>query len=320
MDIHQLLDLLDKKSLTPEENKRFQELLSGNPELKYVAGIYSKVKTVATEGSHLDSQILGEYVLYKNNRSEKTETLEFLVPKIEKHLHECERCKNNFATFMEEFASVDNFLEHRINSSGKSGKHTPILIKLKQNKVIQKTTYSIAALILLYFSVYSVMNLVTPSYKKDFIVFNDTQKFTSRGRITTEFQKGIAEIDNNNYDEAIKSLKKDIKDHPDDKTIFYTYFILGKTYLEASKKNILGIYNDYDAEKISAAIEAFKKSIEKNTGPDFQHLNLDSYYYIARGLLLLNKKDEAKKYLETVISQKGSFKQKAEELLKVLEN
>ena len=324
MKLSDFFYLLDKKTLTAEEKEKLEKFFSENRDADKIARIYRNVKEAAAKGSHLDTDIIAEYVLYKNNSLDEPELLIRLLPKIENHLRECKQCETEFKLMMSEYESVNDFINKSITSTAETTKAKDSGLSLwqssKQKQILKSVVYSFAAILLIYFSVFAVVNLSTPSYKKDLVVFDGGQKFVTRGRVTTEFQKGIAELDKHHFEKAIENLKKDIQDHPGDKTIFYTYFILGKTYLESAKYNVLGLFENYDEEKIENAIDSFKKSIEKNTAPEFEHLNLDSYYYIARALLLLDRKDEAIKYLKIVIDKKGSFKNEAEEILSSLKS
>ncbi len=324
MDTNKIFELLEKEKLTLEEKKELNRIISENPEAGKIVNLFTNVKQITETGSHPDTETLAEYTMYLNNLPDAKDFPVKLIPKIENHLKQCAVCRNNFETMQAEFEATDKFVSEYLTDEiekKNTGQETfSLRQRLIQNDILKTAVYSIAAIFLIYISVFAFVNLTTPVYKKELVVFNGNQKFIARGRVSSEFQKGIAELDKRNFEKAIENLQADIKDHPNDKTIFYTYFILGKTYLESAKNNILGIYNDYDEGKIKNAISSFRKAIEKNTSPEFQHINLDSYYYIARGLLLLDEKEEAKKYLKTVIDKKGSFKKEAEKILKSLES
>ncbi len=324
MDRTELYELLNKETLSAEAKLLLDKIIAEDPEAAKIARLFQSVKNIAEQGSHLGAGILGEYILLKNGQDDDSNLSPKLLPKIEDHLRKCELCKNNFITMNKEFESVDNFITGSILPEKQTGTVTEesgsAWWQMQKHANFKKTVYSIAALCLIYFSLFAFYNITTPEYKKEFDVFQANQKFIARGRISSEFQKGIAELDKHNFEQAVKELNSDIKDNPNDKTIFYTYFILGKTYLEAAKSNVLGLYNDYDKQKLKKSIEAFQKSIEKNKSPEFKHLNYDAYYFIARDFLLLDNFDEAKKYLKLVIDNKGSFKKDAEELLKSFES
>lgn len=319
----ELYSLLDKKALSSEDKLLLDKLLSEDPEAEKNAQIYKSVKRISEKGSHLDSNILGEYTLFKNNLNDGNNLFLKLAPKVENHLRECEQCRNNFTMMNEELTFVDNFVSNNL----KEKKSIFNLQKTtntswwysKESTILKKAIYSIAALFLVYFSIYSYYKITTPEYKKGLVVFQGDEKFIARGRVSSEFQKGIAELDKGYFENAIDDLNSDIKDNSNDKTIFYTHFILGKTYLLAAKKNVLGLYDSYDKLKLEKSIQAFEKTIDKNKNPVFNHLNYDAYYYIARDLLLLERFDEAKKYLRIVIDKKGRFKFEAENLLKYAE-
>ncbi len=314
-----ILELLDKEILSPEEKQQLNKLLTEDPEANRFAQIYKNIKDITQKGSHIDNSILSEYILIKNRLENESKWLLKLEPKIEDHLRKCELCNNNFKLLNEEYSDVESFLTENLNHEEQNQLHEKDTKStwwhLQVQPVLTRFAYLMAALFLVYFSLFSYYNLTTPNYKKSFMVFENNQEFVTRGRVSTEYQKGVAELEENNFDKAIESLNSDIKNNPNDKTIFYTYFILGKTYLKASEKNVFGFYNTFDKEKLEKGINAFNEMIRLNKNSAFYHLNYDAHYFIARALLVLDNIDEAKKHLKIVIENNGSYKKNAENIL-----
>ncbi|MBK6913984.1 MAG: hypothetical protein IPH11_10120 [Ignavibacteriales bacterium] len=60
-------------------------------------------------------------------------------------------------------------------------------------------------------------------------------------------------------------------------------------------------------------------SIEKNLSGKYQNLSMNAHFYIAKAYLMFDDKENAKKYLEKVIEEKGSKMIEAENILSDLE-
>ena len=129
------------------------------------------------------------------------------------------------------------------------------------------------------------------------------------------FQQGLNAIDNKEYDSAIEFLSQDIIDHKSERSIFYSHYILGITYLKASEKDFIGLFRSYDKDNVNLAIANLKESIDKNNSGDYESLKLDSYYYLGRAYLLIDSTDAATANFQKVIDGKGRFSKEASELI-----
>ena len=122
------------------------------------------------------------------------------------------------------------------------------------------------------------------------------------------FQQGLDAIDSKEYDSAIEFLSQDIIDHKSERSIFYSHYILGITYLKASEKDFIGLFRSYDKNNVNLAIANLKESIDKNNSGDYESLKLDSYYYLGRAYLLIDSTDAAAANFRKVIDGKGVLK------------
>ncbi len=178
---------------------------------------------------------------------------------------------------------------------------------------------SIIALGLVYLSLYIISSFTTPEFYKDAAINSESEFSVNRGRATEDFQNSLKALDKNNFDEAISYLQKDIKNNPDDETIFYSYYILGLANLETSEHDVLGLFPGYNTNKTEKGVEYLKESIRKNESGKFINIKLNSYFYLAKASLMLNDKISAENYLKLVISGRGSKMEEAQKLLGELE-
>ena len=163
---------------------------------------------------------------------------------------------------------------------------------------------------------FAVSSLTTPDYKKTFL--EDGDFYTTRGRTTELFQRGLDAIDRKDYDSAIKFMNDDISKSRSDESIFYTHFVLGITYINKAESDFIGLFKSYNKEDVQKGIDNFEKSILLNNSGKFDNLKLDAHYFIGKSYLLIDEKESAKKHLQMVIDGKGSYYKKAEDLIKDL--
>ncbi len=304
-ETEKILELLDKQALSDEEKEYLSKALN-NPELRKIKETYLQLKNSLKRNDHIDEELMAEYVLHKNNLTEG-KVIVLLANKIEDHLRLCNECQELFKELNSEYSSVDEFINNTITT------------KPTGSEYIRKFKYafaSIAAVAIIYMGLFIVSSVTTPDYKKSFLDGNDF--YTSRGRASEYFQRGLDAIDNKKYDEAVKYLHEDIAENDDDKTLFYSYFVLGITCVNKGEKDYLGLFESYNKEDVMKGIESFNKSIELNTSGNFDNLKLDANYYIAKAYLLIDDIPSAKEHLKIVVDGKGSYYKKAEELLKIL--
>jgi tetratricopeptide (TPR) repeat protein len=140
----------------------------------------------------------------------------------------------------------------------------------------------------------------------------------SRGRSTDNFELSIKALEDKDYQSAIEYLKNDIELNPNDKTIFYSYYILGLTHLEMAEKNLLGLFTTFDKSSSEATILNLGKCVKLNTSGNFNNVNLDAFFFMAKASLMLEDSKTAKDYLEIVVKEKGSKMNEAEQILKEL--
>lgn len=315
------LNLLTKEHLTPDENSFLLEAINNNHELKKYKVIYNLLRDMGTR-FHLNSDLISEYVLYKNEKPLEDSSLIKFVPQIENHISNCGKCREEFELFNEEFNDIDIYIAQEFEQKEKTSEvknsvTKPIMIF---NLFTTKYIYAAAAIIAFFtISLFSISELTSVSYK-DLSELSDLSDYsTTRGRISPDFFNGIKAFSNENYSEGITLLRNDIQNNPGDETIFYTNYMLGLIYLHKSESNFLGLFKSYNQTDIDSSISNFKQTISRNNSGAFLNINLNSYFFIGKGYLINDNFTEAKEYLQIVVNKKGSYSRQAQELIELID-
>jgi len=187
------------------------------------------------------------------------------------------------------------------------------------NNILRYSFESVLSAAALYVVLMITSSIVTPETTQLAKIEDNAVNLITRGRATDEFQKGLAALDNNDFQEAVNYFNSDAKQNVKDESIFYTHYILGLTYLELSEKDFIGLFPTYNEKEVKLAIENFDKCVSKNTSGNYPDISANAYYYQAKAELMLGNKEAAVKFLQKVIELKGSKLDKAQEILKVLE-
>jgi len=205
-----------------------------------------------------------------------------------------------------EYSETTEYLSNTIKDQRSPDKIHPSLF-LKRSGSVKYAFVSVFAIFILYVGLYSLSSFTTPEYKKNLFAEQDNAFYKTRGRTSIEFQKALDALEHNDFSDAANYLMQDINDHNNESSIFYSYYILGLSYIKSAESNFLGMFNNFDNEKVSIAIKNLNESIEKNTSGNYENLNLDAHYYLGRCYLLLGDIENAKHHLSIVIDQKGKF-------------
>jgi len=316
-DFEKIIELLDKESITTEENNFLNELIEKDSEAKKIYTTYLRLKDSLNRNEHIDEELMGEYVLYKNNISSERIII-LLAKRVEDHIRKCNSCENLFKEINEEYTQVDSFVTKSITPDVK------LEIQAKRNgsftfksfNAVKYSFASLASVVVLYLGLFALSSLTTSDYKKSFM--DDKDFYTTRGRTSELFQRGLDAIDRKNYDSAIQYLNKDATKNQNDESIFYTHFVLGITYIHKAESDFLGLFKSFDKEDVKNGIISFEKSIALNKSGKFDNLKLDAEYFIGKSYLMIDDTKTAKLHLQIVIDGKGSYYKDAEEIIKKL--
>lgn len=316
-DIDKIIELLDKDSITNEEKKLLNGIIDNDPEARKIHDTYLNLKSTLKRNEHIDEELMAEYVLYKNDIS--SENVIILLSKmVEDHIRKCKQCENLFKELNVEYAEVDTFVDQSVSQQIAQNKQANQkgFFLFKNFSSAKYAFASLAAVVVLYLGLFAVSSLTTPDYKKSFLDGEDF--YTTRGRTSELFQRGLDAIDRKDYDSAIKYLEDDVNNNSLQESIFYTHFILGITYVNKAESDFLGLFKSFNKADVENGIASFNKSIELNDSGKFDNLKLDAHYFIGKSYLMIDDKIAAREHLQLVIEGKGSYYKNAEQLIKEL--
>jgi len=318
-NVEYIINLLEKENLSEEEKKNLNDLLNQDHDLIKYLRLYEKLK-LAGSITHPDTEMLGEYVLYTNGFLKDNEKVIPHIPLIETHLRECKRCEAEFKLFNSEFTSIDEFIASKFSNAGKEKKS--YIKSFLFNSSFTGLKYSLASIFIIgivYIALLAVSSTSLSNVQQLADYAAKTEYYITRGRATDEFQKSMIALENGNYKRTIEFLKQDIQNNNKDETVFYSYYILGLVYLEDADVNFLGLFPSYDTGKATQAVMNFKEAVKLNRSDEFMNINYDAFYFIGKGYLMLDKKEQAVNYFKLVINNKGSKSEEAKYILDELE-
>lgn len=317
-----IIKLLEKKTLTEGDKQELESLLSDNSELKKFVSAYKQLSEIVSHSAHLSEEEISEYVLYKNGLHTDNKSVIGKAPFIEKHLRECAKCSDIFKDLNSEYSDVDAFITETISLDATVADRNVQPPSEVINKRIRVPRYAFSIIIfigLVYLSLYIISSVSTPDYYSAAAIRNQSEFSVNRGRATEDFQNSLKALEKHDYKDAIEFLQKDIQQNPDDETIFYSYYIIGLSYLKTAEKDILGLFPHYNQERAAKGSEYLKESIQKNNSGKFTNIKLNAYFYLAKASLMLNNKKSAREYLARVIAEKGGQMEAAKKLMGELE-
>lgn len=320
-----IFDILSGENPTKEELQYLENLASKNSEVKKIISDFNAIKNVVKNSSHIGEEVLGEYVLLKNNKQIENKHLIRILPQIEAHLRSCAVCREAFAELNEEYADLDNYLSAVIVPAGSESKDVYTFASKPQSMVQKYSSYtriifaSVATICVLYLGLFIASEIYIPSHKEAASFSGENDFYASRGLKSESFQRSLAEIENENYDAAIIILEDELEEKERNSSGFYIHYILGLTYIKSAESDFIGFFESYNPGKVEQGIEHLLKAIEMNNTGNFQNISFNAYYYIGKAYLLIDRIEDGKKYLNLVIENKGSHLKEAEDLINRLE-
>ncbi len=317
-----LFELLQKKSLSEDEEKLLKQIIENDDEAKELYLAHHKVKNVFDSSeNHISYDDLADYLLVQNKNEPGNKNIYAKIPFIEKHIRECSKCRKEFQIFNEEYSDIDAALKSEFIGTAEQVSEKPTESKIVYKKPVY-SKYIFVGLLLaafVYGGAFIFSQIITPSNYSNAVLSNNDNFYITRVRGTEYFQKSLNALDNKDYTKTIEYLKDDIEENPKDETIFYSYFILGLTYLETAPKNFIGLFPSFNRIKVEEGIKSLKKSIELNNSGKYENINLDSYFYLGKASLMEDDNLSAKRYFTVVIQKHSSKMSEAKFILKELE-
>ncbi len=310
-NIDKILELLQKKSLTEAESQLLKEFAESDEEIKSFINIYGDLNSFLAGSKHIHTDLLSSYILYEMGDEPENKLISIIRNKIKTHLDECSICKEEYDFLLTNYNEVKEHVNKTVIRETDEN-----YLKKKDSSFIpaffkqSNFRYTFAAIVILiagYLGLFSVSSLLTPYYEQNIFIRGEDESYTTRGRTSVLFQQGLNSIENGDYEKAIKFFNEDILENKNDKSIFYSYYIIGITYLKAAESDFIGLFKSFDKQDVELAISNLRESIDKNDSGDYDNLKLDSYYYIGRAYLLIEDNDSARSSFQKVIDGKGKF-------------
>jgi len=317
-----ILEFLDKKTLSDSEKKILEEFSDSDEEIKSFISIYNGLRSSLTVTGHLPTDLLASYVMFEMGDEPDDNIIPVLREKIKSHLAECSICKNEYDELVSEYSEVREHVNKSVVRKSQSSfreKNLFIPSFLKPSTSFRYAFATLAVFIVAYFGLFIVSTSITPDYKKNIFANEQEDFYKTRGRTSPLFQQGLNAIEKGDYSKAIEFLSEDIEEHQNEKSIFYTHYIIGITYLKAAESGFIGLFKSYNKNQVNLAIANLKESIDKNNSGDYESLKLDAYYYMGRAYLLNDERDSAITNFQIVIDGKGKYSKEAAQLISNLE-
>jgi tetratricopeptide (TPR) repeat protein len=317
-----ILELLQKKNLTETEKKFLEQFAESDSEIKSFIQVYNVLDKNLSIDEHIPTDLLSDFILFEKGDEPENKIIPLVKQKVKSHLEKCSRCKDDYDMLLDNYNDVkehvNNTSKHYAKSAISDDKGF-LSFTFKKYSTIKYAFATFVLFIVGYFGLFIISSSLTPDYNRNIFNENDDSINRTRGRTSVLFQQGLNAIDNSEYQNAIEFFSEDIAQHPNEQSIFYSYYIIGITYLKDAESGFIGLFKSYDRDKVNLAIENLKTSIEKNNSSDYENLKLDSYYYLGRAYLLNNNLDSAYSSFQEVIDGKGRFFNEANELIEKLE-
>ena len=246
-----ILELLGRENPTEAEKEELEKLIKQDEELREFAITYEQLEKVVNHSSHLSEDLLGEYILHKNGLRLDDHSIIERVPFIEQHLRECQQCAELFKDLNLEYSDVENFVSETFTGEKSTASESIDLPRQVSASRYKTPRYAFASILVagfIYLVLYIISSFTTPEYYSDAAIRQDSQFSINRGRATENFQNSLKALEQDKYGQAITFLQKDIEENPNDETIFYSYYIIGLSYLKTAEHDFLGLFPRYNPE------------------------------------------------------------------------
>jgi tetratricopeptide (TPR) repeat protein len=315
-----ILELLEKDNLSEIEMKLLHQYSESDSEIKSFVKVYRNLESSLSKGEHIPADLLASYIMYEAGDESEDKIIQILNRKVSVHLKECSECKKEYEELKSEYSAITDHVSKSISQKPES-KQSGIFVNsvLKRTGAFKYAFAVIAVIMVTYVGLFVVSSSITPDYKKNLFQNEFENSNLTRGRTSSLFQQGMNAIDKKEYPKAIEFLKQDITEHQNEKSIFYSNYILGLTYLKISETDFLGLFKSYSSENVDLAISNFQIALEKNNSGSYENLKLDTYYYLGRSYLLIDDNESAISNFNKVIEGKGRFAAEAQKIISGLE-
>jgi hypothetical protein len=316
-----VINILEKETISAAEEQYLDQKSNEDIEVRNFIDIYVKLEQIFEYSTHLDLEILAEFILYYDGDLEVAKYTPRITDRIEEHLTNCSICNNEYIAFNKEYQLINEFVTRSITDDEKNiqyDKQSSIFSRIK-NVNFRTPITAIILLFITYAGMMLTSNYTAVAYKENIFEFNEQYSSLAQERDSELFGKCITALDLSEFETANGYLIEDIIIHSRDSSIFLSYYLLGISYLKSSEYNILGTFTSFDHIRVNKGIENLLISIQKNSSEKYERLNIDARYFIAKGYLAIDEIDLAKKNLQIVVDLRGKYYADAVKILKSIE-
>ena len=314
-----ILELLERKHLTEEEMKFISEAELHYPEVKEFISLRNNLELSFEHKLHQEPDLIADVVLFENGNDPSDNSVKYIYFQIKKHIESCERCKEEYNIALSEYCETRDYVKINLNKPAEemAVKINGVFLFLQKNQ-FRYAFASLLVIIISYIGLYFYYELTIPPYKALTVIEESGELPLTRGRVSVLFQKSINAIAKKDFDTAIKYLKQDITENASDRSIFYSWYMLGIIQLRSSEEDFIGLVKNYNEDKVREAIYSFNKAISLNDSGDYYNLTLEMHYYLGKAFLLIDDLKSAEEHFSIVIKNKGGYSYEAEEKLKLM--
>jgi tetratricopeptide (TPR) repeat protein len=319
--IEEIIHILDEEEILPEEREYLNQVSTEDIELKKFIDVHLQLRETLNSNSHIDMEILAEFILYYDGDLDAAEYVPQITDKIEDHLSECDICNQLYINFNREFQRVNDYVTKAIIGSEEDfvdEKGPSIFSRIKRWNY-RAALSAIILLLITYAGMKVTSYYSTPFYMKDIFSIEGQNNLLAHARASDSYKKGLIAFYQEEYQKSIGYLMEDIIKNPDDSTIFFSYYLLGLTYLKSSENDILGTFKSYNHIRVDNGIENLLLSVEKNNSGNFERLNLDAHYFVAKAYIAAEELELAREHLQIVVDERGKYFSSAFKILKSLD-
>jgi hypothetical protein len=316
-----IIRILEKEEISEQEEEYLNKRADEDIEIKYFIEIYAKLEQVLKSSSHIDLEILSEFILYYDGDMDAARYIPYITDRIEDHLTSCTTCNNEYIKLNREFDQLEDYLSKSFTTDENiEYEDEPSIFSRLIHANYKAAFTAIILLIVTYMGMMLTSNYTTLPYKKNIFQFEENYSTYNSKRVEGVFQKSLNALTNEEYETAIGYLREDIIEHSQDSTIYYSRYFLGIAYLKSSENNILGTFTSYDHIRVGEGIQNLLLAIQQNTGKTDERLNIDAHYYIAKGYLAIDEIELGIEHLQIVIDLRGRYYSDAVKILKAIED
>lgn len=321
-----IFDLLEKPSLSDAETASLNDAVKSDKEIDRLVKLFRNLQNKIPDSLHIDLELLASYVLYENGDEPEDKSVLLLAGKIREHLGKCNFCHVEYENLKQEFFQAGDFTNTVITDQpikanfNASRERKSFLGRINFTRTFRYAFATVSTMALIYAGLFFYSESSIEPFKKGIFDAGQEEVYSTRGRTSITFQRGLDAVEHENYDAAIKYFQADIAENKNDQSIFYSYYVLGITQLHTAESSVAGLFKNFNHQIVKDAISSLQNSIQLNNSGSYQNINLDARYYLGRAYLLLEDFGNARENLSIVVTEKGRFYNEAKELIDTISN